>query len=292
MKKLSIFLASLAVLVGFTSCEDKKEPTYQAPTSFELNTPELQDQYYQLTEGNTFEIVCKSQPNYGYSAVCYYNAEVSLSESFAECSTLKNANATSSRMTFKDEDLALAICSLMGLTSDDEGYLFTSPVKVYFRGVAYLDGVDGSEITSSNVVCLNQVMPYFAVPSPGYIWLVGKPEGWAGPGAANLTHYEPWRLFENDDEIGSGVYHGTFQIGSGADGEAMFRFYTSMTDWDTDSYGTQVDDNPIDFDWSGDGVFNTALIKGKGAFNFPSWPGGTMNQTVDMANMEVTFVAE
>ncbi len=287
MKKLSIFLASLAVLVGFTSCEDKKEPTYQNPTSFELNTPELQDQYYQLTEGNTFEIVCKSQPNYGYSAVCNYYAEVSLSDDFSECSSLTNTNATSSRMTFKDEDLALAICSLMGITKDDEGYVFTSPVKVYFRGVAYLDGVDGSEITSSNVVTLNQVMPYYAVPSPGYIWLVGQPEGWAGPGAANIAHYEPWRLFENDDEIGSKVYHGSFTINAG---EAMFRYYTSMTAWDTDSYGTQEDDNSIEYDFTGN-TFNGALVKGKGSFSFPNWGGGDMQQTVDMANMEVTFVA-
>ncbi|MCC8038830.1 MAG: SusE domain-containing protein [Bacteroidales bacterium] len=287
MKKLSIFLASLAVLVGFSSCEDKKEPTYQNPTSFELNTPELQDQYYQLTEGNTFEIVCKSQPNYGYSAVTYYSAEVSLTDDFAECSTLKNGNSTSSRMTFNDADLALAICSLMGLTSDDEGYVFTSPVKVYFRGKAYLDGVEGSEITSSNVVSLNQVMPYFAVPSPGYIWLVGQPEGWAGPSAANIKHYEPWRLFEDDDAIGSAVYHGTFTIDAGT---AMFRFYTSMTDWDTDSYGTQEEDNPIEFDFDGN-TFNNPLVKGKGSFSFPNWAGGQMQQTVDMANMEVTFVA-
>ena len=65
----------------------------------------------------------------------------------------------------------------------------------------------------------------------------------------------------------------------------MFRFYTSLTSWDADSYGSQVGDNPLDFEFT-DGQFSTRMVKGKGAFNFPNWTGGDMEMTVDMSDMD------
>jgi hypothetical protein len=251
-----------------------------------MNTPALQDQYLELTEDGTFELTC-SQPDYGYSAITNYSVEVSLTEDFAQYETLTPTEPTVARMTLKDSDLAIALCNLYGFTSD-ETYQDLPADRVYFRTVAELSGVEGSQITS-NVVYLNKVKFYLAVATPGYIYLVGAPEGWAGPTESNASHYADWRLFESNDAIGSKIYSGVFDIPAGS---AMFRFYTALTGWDTDSYGSQEDDNPIEF--SIDGVFSNDLVKGKGSFSFPDWPGGQMTIIVDMSienNYSITIMA-
>lgn len=300
MKKISIFLASVFALLCFASCEDDKEPVYTPASSdsFELLQPGLADQYYELTENGTFDIYCKSVPNFGNGhpvGPTIYGAQVSLTPEFVDAEVDEEGNVTtaanykaikaqnnSSKMIFNDSDLAEAICQLKGLTKDDVGYVFSQTETVYFRATCRVDGIEGSDVVSKNCVSLNKVMPYFAIPSPGFIYLVGQPEGWAGPTEGNATHYEDWKLFEKDDAIGSKVYYGTFQINQG---EATFRFYTSLTNWDTDSYGSQVDDNPIDYELDANGGYTGALVKGKGSLQFSTWPGGLMDIKVDMSDM-------
>ena len=53
MKKLALFFACAAALVGFTSCEDDKDPVYQQPTKFVLHTPARREQYLGLTGDGT-----------------------------------------------------------------------------------------------------------------------------------------------------------------------------------------------------------------------------------------------
>lgn len=282
-----------ALLLGFTSCEQDRDPVYQVPTTFELNTPALQDQYVTLAEGSTLELVC-SQPDYGYSAVANYSAEMSLTEDFANPVSLSAVDKTQARMSFKQEDIAIAMMDLQGIDSEEkyaevypEGATFD---KVYFRAICQLDGVESSRIVS-NVVSYNYIQPYFAIKLPGFIYLVGAPEGWAGPTAGNATHYADWRLFEPKDAIGSKVYSGVFDIPAGS---AMFRFYTTLTGWEADSYGSQEADNPVEFPDFTEGSFTTPVVKGKGAFNFSNWPGGKMTITVDMSdekNMTLTCTA-
>ena len=74
----------------------------------------------------------------------------------------------------------------------------------------------------------------------------------------------------------------------------MFRFYTALTGWDDDSYGTQVDDNPIEYPEYAGGTSSFGMVKGKGAYNFPNLPAGQYTITVDMSdanNMSVTITA-
>lgn len=301
MKKLSIFLASVFALLSFASCEDDKEPVYTpaASDSFELLQPALQNQYYELTPDGTFGIDCKSMPDYGGGhpvGPCIFGALVSLTPDLQEevVDLLGNvvtpanyiaikASDTGSRMIFSDSSLAEAICLLKGLTKNDAGYTFSDTEVVYFRATCRIDGIEGSDVVSKNYVSLNRVMPYFAIPSPGFIYLVGQPEGWAGPSEANADHYNDWKLFEKDDAIGSKVYYGTFDIGAGE--QATFRFYTALTGWDNDSYGSQSDDNPIDYELDANGGFEGKVVKGKGSFRFSSWPGGMMAIKVDMSDM-------
>lgn len=280
----------MVAMFGFTGCSDDHDETvYHAPTTFEMNEPAFADQFITLTEDGTFTLTAKAQPDYGYSAVTQYSAIVSLTPEFTETRELENLNPTQSRMTFSSDKLAVAICQLKGVTNADDWAALgnDSPVtKVYFKGVAELKGVEGSRIVSSNYVTLNNVQYYFAIPTAGYIYLVGAPEGWSGPSASNADHYKDWRLFEPESAIGSKVYTGVFDI---PEGQAMFRFYTALTGWDTDSYGAQEEDNPVDYEMT-DGAFEGALVKGKGSFNFPNWQGGKMTITVDLVNMTVSML--
>ena len=281
MKKISLFLAAAAAVLGFTSCTEDKEPVYTVPTEFILNTPAMADQYIELSDAGTIELVA-SQPDYGYSAVANYSAEVSLSEDFLEYEALEPVDNHQARMTFSQDKLALAMCNLLGVEGEDsfnEMYPDGMPyMTVYFRAVCQLEGVESSLI-KSKVVSYNNIKGYLAVQTPGYIYLVGNPEGWAGPDASNAAHYAPWRLFEPENAIGSHVYVGVFDLPAAP----MFRFYTALTGWDADSYGCQVDDNPLDFELV-DGSFTATLVKGKGSFNFPNFMGGKVTITVDMSD--------
>ncbi|MDE6577567.1 MAG: SusE domain-containing protein [Muribaculaceae bacterium] len=281
-------MAAACAVFGMASCSQDRDPVLQKPTEFVLNVPAMQDQYIELTEGNILELV-SSQPNYGYSAVANYSAQMSLTEDFASYETVEPIDAHQARMSLKQADIATALCVLHGIESE-EAFSTAYPdgvmpyEKVYFRAVCELAGVEGTSITS-NVVAYNNIQGYFAVPVPGYIYLVGNPEGWAGPTESNAAHYADWRLFEPNDAIGSHVYIGTFNLPAAP----MFRFYTQLTGWDADSYGYQEADEATDFpDVTSD--FNGVLVKGKGAFNFPNLPEGEYTIVVDMSDMKnITF---
>lgn len=280
----------MLAVVGLTGCSEDTEPVYQKPTEFVLNTPALQQQYFELTEAGEFYLYC-SQPNYGYSAVANYSAEVSLTEDFAKFTTLENKDVHMAKMRFLDNDLAVALCELNDITSEEQKdeYNARPAQRVYFRAVCELNGVADSRIVS-NVVYLDEVKGYFAVPVAGYIYLVGAPEGWAGPTEGNAAHYADWRLFESEDAIGSKIYSGVFNINAG---DAMFRFYTALTGWDADSYGSQVDDNPIEFPdaFANGEAFENAIVKGKGSFSFPNWEGGDMTIVVNLNEMTIQIFA-
>ncbi|MDO5394398.1 MAG: hypothetical protein Q4F07_00375 [Bacteroidales bacterium] len=287
MKKLSFFLVALTAVLGLSSCEDEKKPVFHEAdaSKFEVYEPALQNQYYELTTNGTLEIVVKSAPDYGAPmGPTTYGAVVSLDPSFANTAEVSAEN-NSSRIMLKESEISEAICKLSGLTKDDAGYVFPGTVKVYLKATCEIASIPGSKVTTSNYCTLNKVMPYFAIPSPNFIYLVGQPEGWSGPSPSNVEHYSAWRLFEKDEEIGSNVYYGTFQVNQG---EAMFRFYTTLTNWDTDSYGAQTDDNPVDETLDANNAWSGKIMAGKGAFNFPTWPGGLMTICVDLNAMTIS----
>lgn len=284
MKKLSIFFAFLVAMCSLSSCVDDREPIYQDPTAFQLNTPALADHLYQLSEDGTMEISW-SQPDYGYSAIVKYTVDIALTEDFAKFESL-DASYTTCVANLKEGDMAIAICKLQGYSKDNaDSYNEPDPHALYIRVNAEIEGVETSKITS-NVIKLNKVKGYKAIQAPGFIYLVGQPEGWAGPNASAAEHYEDWKLFEADDAIGSKIYTGVFNIKAG---EAMFRFYSALTGWDQDSYGSQEADSPVDIALDNDGLFAGNIVKGKGSFNIPNWEGGSLKITVDLNAMKVKF---
>lgn len=98
-------------------------------------------------------------------------------------------------------------------------------------------------------------LKYTIAPVSPYIYLVGKPNGWdINSASCTLTS-------KNYD----GVYTGTFKLEWGD--ENNFRFYTKLGNWDENSIGSQVDDNPVDItNLFVDGVYNGSIVEGKGSF--------------------------
>ena len=280
MKKISILLAGIVAVGVMTGCKQNTEPRYERATEFVLNTPALANQYYDLTPDGTIELTW-SQPDWGFAAAPDYKVQISLSPDFKsdeagtsvyELPSVYHACNASVPM----EEIAIGICVLRGITEEDM-YTEEPARKLYVRIAGSVPQIYDSYVTS-NAVCLEQVKGYCAIQSPGKIYLVGAPEGWKGPDESAKDHYNEWALYEPSDNIGCMVYSNEFEIPAGS---AMFRYYTALTGWDADSWGSQPDDNPIDFEFV-DGSFNHEIVKGKGSFNFPSWQGGKMNMTVDM----------
>lgn len=281
MKKISILLAGIVALGTMTGCKQNTEPRFERTTEFELNTPALANQLYELTPEGVIDLTW-SQPDWGFAAAPDYKVQISFYEDFRfsypdtysyvyELPDTYHACQASVSM----EEFAIGICKLRGITDEDQ-YTDEAPRKVYVRIVGSIPQIAASYVMS-NSICLEQVKGYCAIQSPGKIYLVGSPEGWKGPDAGNAAHYAEWALYEPADAIGSLVYSGSFDMPAAP----MFRFYTALTGWDADSWGCQVDDNPLDYDLT-DGAFNFTLVKGKGAFNFPNYAGGIMDLKVDM----------
>lgn len=306
MKIAKIFpmIAVAALLAGATACSDVTDPVYHEPNAanFTLNTPPLQDQYFELTPNGTFEIVCNGQPDYGFSAITNYQVEVSLTSDFAEYKTLTpTGTGTLSRMTLKCSDLAIAMCQLHGTTSDED-YVDHGIEPVYFRGVAFINGIESSYVTTSNVVSLNKVQGYFALPVPGYIFCIGNYAGsWIGPEAGNAEALRPYRVTEKADEIGSKVYYATIDFNSTDvdDNGCIFRFYTELSGWDntadkTVSYGPAGgtdSDTPVEFpDFVAGSTLTHNLVGTKDSFKFNNYKG-VLNMVVDFSgsNPKVTF---
>ena len=280
--KSTLLLLCGGLLFGACDSDLDNNPTLQTPTTFVLNTPATTNSTIDLAHSKTVNLTC-SQPDYGYSAIVNYSAEVSLTEDFANCKEITSkGSGTTARMTFGCEDLALVLCELHGFV-DEATYQDIPAEKVYFRAVARLAGVESSEIRS-NVVALNKVKLYFAVPTPGYIWIIGSAGafgGWTEPSEANAAALQGARLFEPANAIGSKVYSQTFNVPAG---DVTFRLYVALTGWDGgDSWGLKVADEATTVELV-DGAYSAPIVNGKGSFTFAGWPGGDMTITADFSS--------
>ena len=284
MKRFNyILFGILGLVLSAVSCNgpEVENPVLNKPTKLILNTPAFQKQYIDLQATPTVNLTC-SQPEYGFAAAASYFAQVSLTEDFTDFIEIDEAYSKCD-MDVNAEAIAQAICKLRGVTSEDD-YTDEPARTVYFRVRVKILDYEETEILS-NVVSCEKVKGYFALRLPGYIYLVGEPEGWSGPTEGNKDHYSQWRLFESTEAIGSKIYSGVFDIPAG---KFMFRFYTALNGWEKDSYGIQEADSPMDITLE-DGVYSGALVKGKGSYNVPDFAGGSVKITVNMNTMTVKF---
>lgn len=286
MKK-SVILAVMAMLLGFTftSCKEDTQPRLSTPTNFVLNTPPMADQLY-VMNANTAINLTVSQPNYGVATTPLYQVEIAKTADGFEKGEYKtlSSTTTSAKITVAGEELCTAMCELWGYTSPDN--FDDSPRPVYVRVHAWVDNAEYSSIYS-NVIELKQVKPYLAVKVPDTIQLVGQPEGWSA------VYNADWLLYETVPE--SRVYQGTFEI---PEGQFQFRFYDQFDaaePWEWYAIGAQDADNPVDIamtdgNYSGDLFYDPATKgAGKGSWQIPNWPGGTVKMTVNLNTKKVDF---
>lgn len=150
---------------------------------------------------------------------------------------------------------------------------------VYIRFAAYLvDGTsrvmfgDNKTFFASSMVSITPIDVEFHEPT--YIYVVGTPNGWdINSGKVPLT----CSTGQNN------IFIGKVNLSAG---ENIFRFYKELGNWDTNSWGSQVDDNPVDItDGFKDGVYNGSVTEGKGSFKMAT--NGVYKLTVDIVNKTI-----
>ena len=305
MNKIFLLMAGALLGSALTSCDTSTDPKYHEATSssFQLNIPAMSEQYIELTPGATLELVATSQPNYGISTVCAYSVQMSLTSDFSSYYSIGSQDGSQTKMVISQSEVAIGVCDLLGYDSSTaskyetdypDGFPF---MTVYFRGVCKIYNsqtnadVEGSEVISSNYVAYQHLKPYFAVPVPGSLYLIGNPEGW------NITDAGNWILKEADDAIGSKIYSGVFEMTADQAYEG-FRFYTELGDWGNDGELPSIGAAPNDGDNQEvamtDGVFQGQAVYGKGNWKITNFPGGEMTIIVNLSNpsaMSVQFIA-
>lgn len=289
MKKLYIFATLAVAALGFTACEDDKEPVYNAPTEFVLNTPPMADQALVLTKGANINFTC-TQPNYGVSLVTNYVLDVTVDSEFKEATVDAEGNEVPANYTTLVPTVAHKanfdvtaedLCKYLLKTRGIEAFVDYPEAgvpdfkDVNFRARAYLTGIEGSEI-ASNVVTLANIEVYNPFPAvPGQIYFVGNPTDWKEPSMGNADVYADWQLEETG--VGTSVYVGSFEIPAG---DQYFRFYKELKGWGSDAtIGTPSGENEAL-------EFNKALeaTKTEGCWHTgESWAGGAVTFTVDLS---------
>ncbi|MDE6443137.1 MAG: hypothetical protein K2K64_01760 [Muribaculaceae bacterium] len=320
MKKISIILAMVAMVLGVSSCKQEDEPKYHAPTTFTVNEPALQNQVFRcaadMTDAETFNLFC-SQPDYGYSAICEYSALVSLNPDAPESEwiALPNETPTSASMAIKTYELGVAVNQLLNVVDyadfvDRE--IYDKEYKVYLKAVCQIPSIEGSRIVSSNYVCYNKVMINYAEKKPAWIYICGDVEnidtgmanGFTAPSVANLDAYmNNWSLFEPDDMIGEKLYVGSFNVTPKADAAnpdtsdpgnvdqcAQFRFFTELLGWTPDaSLGSNEADFfclPITDKWTA-GYSGDIVAQGLGNWGVFITEKTPITIVVDVPNLKV-----
>ena len=297
MKKISLYAASLVALgLGFTACDELHNDTrLEPPTNYVLETPEGTNQKIVFgTEGSNVNNEWSVVTYNPYNIATQVDFQVQVAKSVADFETwdnlLKQSTAegnsdtdfkdadglpyatfvsgiyTSPKFTVPGADFCDAINSVYGFETQDEAS--AAPVEVAYRVYAWVPGVEYSFIFS-NPVTLTQVQSYLPIRGARKIYVIGKPQGWDINSDA---------MFVSETDPGSNVYTGSINV---AEGEFIFRFYTVLGDWESNSLGSQVEDNPIDIEVE-DNVYFGDVVDGKGSWQYPDWPGGSVDIELDM----------
>ena len=123
--------------------------------------------------------------------------------------------------------------------------------------------------------------PYFSIYMQMQIGVAtftkGQPQGWDIDSDAM-----PLKLVAGETE----VYEATYEI---AAGDAIFRFYEELGNWEKGSIGSQVDDLPLAITLPAEESFVGDFVWGKGSWNITDWDGGNLYMKVDMKDNKVTF---
>lgn len=241
MKKLNI-LAGLFLGIGlslFSACEDDNDsnPIVQQPETFELNTPALGGNVYDLEKSSYIQLTYK-QPDYGYTAAVTYYAQVSMTDKWNDATeeseaTYVELNGNSSTCEFGVETSQVDR-AIMQLGGYDEETVPQEAVKIYIRLRATL--TSGYQCYSNSISL--SVFPYYmpVVNAEPEIWyLVGDCIGdgtWGNDGTGNIgVSLIPMSIvdgYEYNATTGQGeiIFTGYFLAGKG------FKLIKTPGSWD------------------------------------------------------------
>ena len=293
--KSSLLFAVCAML--FAACDSDRDdnptlgPNHTA-TEFVVNTSAVADQYIQLSPDN-FVNLTWTQPNYGVNTVVNYKVQVGLVEggSVKWGEGFLDTGFTSCNVNVSGEEIAKVLCKLDGFATEDD-YVDQGFREVAFRVAANIQTttssvVEGTEIMS-NTVTFKHLAAYCNIPTKGTLYVIGSCCGWPEPSGSNKQTLIEGGWFITETEIGSNVFKGQVEM---PEGDLTFRFYSKLTGWGSDdapegSIGQQAKDEAKEYTLPHSGP----CMPGKGSWSFPSFPGGTLDITVDMNNKTVSFV--
>ena len=253
MKKLNILFIVLLSLIGFSSCEDAKDPIINSGAldgslTFKLNQTRYTNSTYELTDANStlnMDSLTCVQPNYGFTAAVTYTAQVCFDANFA-AGKFQSLPTTvnGEKVGINVKELDIAIIALYG------GSLPDPIVKkdIYVRLVANVSGATSTPLVTtptvkslySNSVVMNikpyvlPLFPYTEV-SPRLWYIVGLGGNWdnsvAGLGSSlvplSLSAGKKYNL--NGD--GEFKYTGYFKASDG------FKLLRNIGDWANDLWG-------------------------------------------------------
>jgi hypothetical protein len=253
MKKSKILFWVLISLIGFTSCEDVKDPVINSAAltgtmTFKLNNPRYAN--YVLADSTStldMDALTCVQPDYGFTAAVTYTSQVSFSNTFAE-GTYQNLPTTvnGEKVGMNTKEMDKAMIALYG------GSL-PNPIvdkDVYIRLKAVISNAKTSQISDSlivkplysNVIKLRitpyvlPLFPYTEV-TPRLWFIVGLGDGkWtnspAGLGMSLIPLSISGGKKYNLSGDGEFIYTGYFQASRGF---KLIRDYTSSS-W-SESWG-------------------------------------------------------
>ncbi len=273
MKKITLLTSLLCGLVAFTACDDDRDsnPVVQQPTSFVLNEPALSGNVYDLEHSTYITVTCQ-QPDYGYTAVVTYYAQVSLTDTWVDAAS-EDDTATYSQLdgsyTECQMDLTASLINRAFLSLGnytDEASFPSGSQTVYIRLKASL--TSGYECYS-NSISLN-VLPYYMELSnadPELWYLVGGCIGdgsWSNSGTSDIgTGLIPMSIVDGYDysaTTGEGVL--TFTGYFPASG--TFKLIKTPGSWD-DQWGNSGGDG-IDSPVMNDGGSSNLQVPSDGYY--------------------------
>jgi len=253
MKKLNILFIVLLSLIGFSSCEDAKDPIINSGAldgslTFKLNQTQYTNSTYELTDANstlTMDSLTCVQPNYGFTAAVTYTAQVCFDANFA-AGKFQSLPTTvnGEKVGINVKELDIAIIALYG------GSLPDPIVKkdIYVRLVANVSGATSTPLVTtptvktlySNSVIMNikpyvlPLFPYTEV-SPRLWYIVGLGGNWDNSVAGLGSSLVPLSLSAgnkyNLNGDGEFKYTGYFKASDG------FKLLRNIGDWANDLWG-------------------------------------------------------
>ena len=313
MKKFIYMMAGVAMATAVSACVDTEKPVYQVPNeetskNFVIYSSPFENEYLSTTgdmeDKSTFSVDLKGQPDYGFAGQINYGAQVSLTGEFtdevkddngtvvtpATYVSLANQSANSPLMKIRKYDLAVAMCTLLGIEDEEtwQDYLdnggATTGLKIYLRGTGEIAGVTSSFVATGNTICFNNVQLNYAVPTYGIIYICGDVNGFKEPIASNAEFYQDYICIE--PEIGSKIYGGTFTMPAtadchdaatetGVDFTTQWRFFTELSGWGDGS--KMIGSNEADFykvditDKMTDGLADGSKYTGDAVYGKGNW---------------------